>query len=468
MEQSLKNNYTMGSLPKRPYRINRMKNVSELYDVMRLKEHIEIPINEDLSALHRRHKVGKKEIPNSLAVHPCEGFDGTREGNPTDSVFRRYRRYAEGGSGLIWFESFGVTTDGKDGKDGPNQLMMEKKNISSVAELIRKTDEAAVNKFGVDNRPYKVIQLSHSGRRSVDEHWYPRPIVGGKNPVFDGSQLGETIIASDEYIEKMVEKYIQSAENAMEAGFDGIDMKICHSYILSDLMGAFTRPGKYGGSFDNRVRAILDIVEGIRKRCGEGIDICVRMNAYDAIPYPYGWGMVQKEGVMAPDLTEPIKLLRILADKGVKMANISTSASRYLPFGEGLYVQRSGSEINPYPGVHYLLKTTKELREAVPDLLYIGTGLSWFEKFCGHVAAGCIEDGWFDIAGFGRQALAYPGYAEDLLTKGCLETKKLCLLCDKCHELSMVGHTRVGCVLRDQEYYLSLYRERVLGTRNNL
>lgn len=247
----------------------------------------------------------------------------------------------------------------------------------------------------------------------------------------------------------------------MEAGFDGVDMKICHSYILSDLMGAFTRPGKYGGSFENRVRAILDIVDGIRKRCGDNLDICVRMNAYDAIPYPYGWGMVQKGGVMAPDLAEPIRLLKILRDKGVKIANISTSASRYLPFGEGLYAQRNGAEINPYPGVYFLLDSTKKLKEAVPELLYVGTGLSWFEKFCGHVGAGCIKQGWFDIAGFGRQALAYPDYAKDLLTKGTLDIKNVCLLCDKCHELSMVGHTHVGCVMRDKEHYLDLYRKKV-------
>lgn len=461
--ENLKNNYTMGSLPKRPYHINQMKNVRELYQVLNEQEKLDIPYSEDLSWLHRSHRIGNKVIPNSLAVHPCEGFDGTREGNPSESVFRRYKRYAEGGSGLIWFESFAVTIDGKDGKDGPNQLMIEKDNIKSVSKLIKATDEAAMNRYGSDHRPYKVIQISHSGRRSVDENWYPMPVTGGKNPVYDDSQRGKTIIASDEYIEKMVEKYIQSAENAMEAGFDGVDMKICHSYILSDLMGAFTRTGKYGGSFENRTRAILEIVDGIRTRCGDRLDICVRMNAYDAIPYPYGWGMVQEEGVMAPDLNEPKKLLRILADKGVKMANISTGASRYLPFGEGLYVQGSGSEVNPYPGVHYLLKTTKELREAVPELLYVGTGLSWFEKFCGNVSAGCMEQGWFDIAGFGRQALAYPDYARDLLTVGVLNRKKLCVLCDKCHELHMIGHTHVGCVMRDQEYYLPLYRKKVMG-----
>lgn len=58
--------------------------------------------------------------------------------------------------------------------------------------------------------------------------------------------------------------------------------------------------GKFGGSFENRTRALFDIIDGIRRRVGGGIEICVRLNAYDCVPYPYGWGMVKKEGVMEP------------------------------------------------------------------------------------------------------------------------------------------------------------------------
>ena len=59
------------------------------------------------------------------------------------------------------------------------------------------------------------------------------------------------------------------------------------------------------------------IIDGIREKLGDALDICVRLNAYDCVPYPYGWGMKKEEGVMEPDLTEPIKLCQMLVERDV-------------------------------------------------------------------------------------------------------------------------------------------------------
>ena len=119
-------------------------------------------------------------------------------------------------------------------------------------------------------------------------------------------------------------------------------------YILRELLSAFTRPGKFGGSFENRTRALFDIIDGIRRRVGGGIEICVRLNAYDCVPYPYGWGMVKKEGVMEPDLTEPVKLCNMLVERGVKLINLSTMMPRYRPYGTGLMAEHDDQPITPY------------------------------------------------------------------------------------------------------------------------
>lgn len=450
--------FTIGANVQRPYGINQMLGAQELADCLK-KDGINIPIADHLDMLETKRMIGNKVIPNSIGIHPCEGFDASTQGDVSDLTIRRYRRYAEGGAGLIWFESFGI---GSEGKDSPCQLTMLKENIPGVKALLEQTDAAAMNQYGTEHRPYKVIQLNHSGRRSVDLHGERKPICGWQSPVFDEMVFGDIPVADDEYIEMVIQQYIDAAENAMSAGFDGVDLKACHGYLLSDLMCAFERPGKYGGSFENRVRAIIEIVDGIRKKCGDNLDICIRMNAYDAIPYPYGWGMVKEAGVMQPDLTEPIALLKLLSAKGVKMMNITTHTPRFAPFGEGLSAQFNGKKVKPYYGVACLLNATKELRTAVPDMLYVATGLSWFEKYSVNVGAGGIEQGWFDIAGFGRQALAYPDFAKDIIIHKTLNEDKLCVLCDKCHELSMKGHTMVGCVIRDPEIYLPLYKEKVL------
>ena len=440
-----------------------MSEPAQLCTVMR-GHGLKIPMSEDLSPLSHPRKIGKKIIPNSIGTQPCEGFDATNTGDPSELTFRRYRRFASGGAGMIWFESFGIS---EDGIDSPYQLMLEKKNLQGASELVRQTNLTAVNRYGTERKPFNIAQLNHSGRRCVDRHGVPAPVCGWKQPIYNGMKISDAPIASDEYIERVIESYIDAAEVAMLAGFDGVDMKACHGYLLSELMSAYQRPGKYGGCFENRIRAVLEIVDGIHKRCGNDLEICIRMNAYDAIAYPYGWGMVQKSGIMEPDLTEPKMLLRILAKRGVKVVNITTNSPRFAPYGDGLRAQFNGGVADQYFGAACLLQATKELKETEPDMIFVGTGLSVFEKYSGNVGAGGISQGWFDIAAYGRQALAYPEFAADLLEKGQLDCKKLCILCDKCHELSMIGQTNVGCVMRDQEIYLPLYRTHVMARGKN-
>lgn len=460
MDQQRKNVHIspLGLLPERPYRINKMKTVRELTDLLRREKGIDIPARDTTEALRRKLQIGQKKTPNSICIHPAEGFDGTYDGNPTGLTYRRYKKYAESGAGILWFESFSVN---KEGKDHPCQLTMMRENIPEVARLIRETERYAVQKFGPEHKPYKVLQITHSGRRCRDVQMRNTPIVGSVKPYYDSDSMDKLVIADDAYIQDTVKAFVEAAQCACEAGFDAVDIKICHSYLLCDLLSAFERPGIYGGSFQNRIRAICEIVDGIRETCGDKLDVCVRMNAYDALPYPYGWGMVKEEGVMKPDLTEPIALLKILAQKGVKIASISTTLSRYAPFGEGIYAQTKLLPTDQYMGVYHLLNATREMRQAVPELLYVSAGLSWFEKMCGYVGAGLIEEGWIDIAGYSRQALANPDFASQLLKNGEPDLAQSCVLCDRCHALSIVGHTHAGCATRD-EIYRELYKKYVL------
>lgn len=81
----------------------------------------------------------------------------------------------------------------------------------------------------------------------------------------------------------------------------------------------------------------------------------------------------------------------------------------------------------------------------------------------GFVASGGINEGWLDIAGFGRQALAYPEFANDLLIQGFMDAKKCCINCNKCFDLMDPGHTRTGCIVRDKDEFYPLFAKNVLG-----
>lgn len=446
----------------KPYKFGNMTCNADFTDAMS-KDGLNFPISDDLSILKEPITLANGHvIPNRMLIQPLEGFDGTRDGKPSDLIFRRYKRYAEGGSGCLWYESIAVSFDGRC---NPLQMVISEETVSEIKRLVDESNAAAVAKLG--RKPYNVLQLTHSGRRSTNEKWESTPLAACSNPYIDDhnaidGQSGEITIATDEKIEEIIEGYIHGAELAVECGFDSVDVKACHEYIIRELLSAFTRPGKYGGSFENRTRAIFEIVHGIKDRCGNKIDICIRVNAYDCIPYPYGWGMKQEDGVMAPDITEVVKLCNMLVAEGVDLIDLTTMMPRYQPYGNGVMAEHGDGDIEPYKGVYDLLETTKKIKEQVPGGVFVSTGLTWLENFGGAVAAGCIKEGWFDMAGFGRQGFAYPDYAQDIIEKDRMIRSKCCITCDKCYDLIQKGHVQSGCVIRDQEVYLPLYRKFVM------
>jgi len=429
-----------------------LKTLEDLSNrIKALKVHI--PVSEDIDVLKQPVRLGDKIIPNSMAVQPMEGCDGTPAGEPDELTFRRYRRFASGGAGLIWIEATAVV---HDGRANPRQLYLCRRNKDGFARLLDTIMEAAKAQFGPDHRPYTVVQLTHSGRYSKPEG-KPAPIIAATNPYLDPYLSGGYSVISDEQLEELEDRFVEAAELASEIGFDAVDIKSCHRYLNSELLSAFTREGNYGGSFDNRTRFLVNIVDKIKQRLGDAIDVTLRLNVYDAIPYPYGWG-VDKDDYRKPDLSEPIQLVKILHNKGVKMVNITCGNPYYnphvnRPYDSGPYIPPE----HPLEGVARMLGVAKAIQDNVPDMAVLSSGLTWLRHLSPHVAAGGIKEGWFRIAGFGRMAFAYPDFARDLLEKGALNEKKCCIACGKCSEIMRDGG-KAGCVIRDAKIYAPIYR----------
>jgi len=429
-----------------------LKTLEDLSNrIKALKVHI--PVSEDIDVLKQPVRLGDKIIPNSMAVQPMEGCDGTPAGEPDELTFRRYRRFASGGAGLIWIEATAVV---HDGRANPRQLYLCRRNKDGFARLLDTIMEAAKAQFGPDHRPYTVVQLTHSGRYSKPEG-KPAPIIAATNPYLDPYLSGGYSVISDEQLEELEDRFVEAAELASEIGFDAVDIKSCHRYLNSELLSAFTREGNYGGSFDNRTRFLVNIVDKIKQSLGDAIDVTLRLNVYDAIPYPYGWG-VDKDDYRKPDLSEPIQLVKILHNKGVKMVNITCGNPYYnphvnRPYDSGPYIPPE----HPLEGVARMLGVAKAIQDNVPDMAVLSSGLTWLRHLSPHVAAGGIKEGWFRIAGFGRMAFAYPDFARDLLEKGALNEKKCCIACGKCSEIMRDGG-KAGCVIRDAKIYAPIYR----------
>ena len=409
---------------------------------------MELPVGDGAAELGKPLEAGGRTIPNRICIQPLEGYDSLGDGSPSELVYRRYRRFARSGAGLVWFESAAVA---EDGKSNPRQMTLSPDRISAFRELLEEMDRISLEQYGF--RQYKVLQLTHSGRVSRGADWKPKPVAARLTE----KDTDSGILASDERIHRLIDETVAHAVMAKEAGFDAVDVKACHGYFLSELLGAFRREGEFGGSFENRTKALLRILDGIRERTGDALALTVRLNAYDSVPQPSGWGLKEEGGALAPDLREPVKLCGLLRDRGVRIINISASQPRQRLFGRA-----AGGVQQPYSDAFDLLSAVKEIRSRVPGVSFVCSGLSQFRQFGPAVGAGGIRDGWFDLAGFGRQALAYPEFAREALEGRTPDPERCCTLCNSCFRLMDPGYSLAGCAVRDPDPYGAFYRERVL------
>ncbi|MBC7237721.1 MAG: NADH:flavin oxidoreductase [Chloroflexi bacterium] len=417
---------------------------------------VEIPAQEDVSVLAQAIYIGKHRAPNRLAIHPMEGCDGTSDGRPDELTIRRYLRFARGGAGLLWFEATAVVAEGRA---NPRQLWLNRATAPAFRALLEQALAAGRAANGADYRPFTVLQLTHSGRysRPVDK---PAPIIAHHDGVLDqimGIPPDQPLI-SDEELDRLQDHYLDAARLAYECGFDGIDLKSCHRYLISELLAAHTRPGRYGGSFENRTRLLCELVRRIRAELPELV-VAVRMNVYDGHPYPWGWG-VSREDPAIPDLSEPLRLIGLLKELGVPLINV-TAGNPYFtphinrPFDRNVIGGYTPEE-HPLQGVARLIDLARQVKAAHPDVVVVGTGYSWLRQFMGQVAAAVVARGWADLVGLGRGAFAYPDFARDLLSQGTLDPRKVCITCSSCTQI-MRDHGRSGCVPLDRHVYGPIY-----------
>lgn len=414
-----------------------------------------LPYSQDTSVLGTSLTIGNKTIHNRLACQAMEGCDGTADGRPGELTLRRYDRLAKGGSAIIWYEATAVM---EEGRANPRQLWITKDNLDSFKASVDAIKETALKTNGYE--PIVVMQATHSGRYSKPQG-VPAPLIAYNNPLYEKDKpISADRIVTDEYLDRVKEALIEGSVLAEKAGFDGVDIKACHRYLCCELLSAYTREGRYGGSLENRTRLLRESIKGAMEACSSDFIVSSRMNVYDGFEYPYGFG-VSKDGGLDFDPAEPAWLIKEMYNDGVRLINI-TMGNPYVnphvnrPFAMGGY----HTEEHPLEGVARMLNGIAKIKEQVPEMAIICSALSYLGVAAPHVIAGYIKDGKFDFGGFGRTILAYPDYAKDILTTGTMDKNKCCICCSKCSEIMRAGGTP-GCVIRDSEIYLPLHKEYV-------
>jgi len=420
-------------------------------------------------------------IGNSFAIHPMEGCDGDLDGNPGELTFRRYHRFGAGGAKLIWFEACAVVPEGRA---NPRQLWIHPGSAKRLAQLLRECRAAHQKEFGACEDLVTVLQLTHSGRYSFEKQK-----VASRHPVLDlyplvnrsGLPPRDTPpeLARDEYLAELEGRFVQAAALARELGFDGVDLKMTHGYLLSELIGARTREGAYGGPLEKRARFALNVVEKIRRQVGDDFLLAVRLGVYDGIPYavsdensagvprdypkPYRFGFgTDASGPSRMDLSEPLQFIGWLKQAGVRLLNVSLGipyANPHIgrPFdkpNEGCYETPE----HPLLGVARHFAATAEIQKAYPDLAVVGTGYSWLRHFLIHAAAANLKLHRTTLAGLGRAALAYPDMPRQALEKAELNPLHTCKTLSYCTYLmrsknNSLGQFPTGCPPFDKEGY---------------
>jgi len=454
-------------------RIAQVKTPEAFADYLReigvaLEFDVEMQVGEDAPLAQLYGGAGFK-IGNRFCVQPMEGWDGTTDGRPTELTARRWRRFGESGAKLIWGgEAVAVLPEGRA---NPNQLMITKETLDDLASL-RKTLQTAHSQRWSTNDLYIGLQLTHSGRfcRPNDKNnlepkiLYAHPLLNAKFGLDE-----DFPVLSDGEIEEIIVAYVRAAVLAQEAGFHFVDVKHCHGYLGHEFLSAVDRPGKYGGSIENRTRFLREIVKGIRC-AAPGLAIGVRLSAYDFIPfkvgedgvgeaeiwegtYPYAFG--GDGSGTGIDLTETHKFLSLLEELDVRLVNITAGSPYYVPHVQrpAMYPPSDGYQLceDPLVGVARMVHAAAELKAKHPGLLIVGTGYSYLQEWLPNVAQNVVRTGMADFVGLGRMVLSYPEMATDILTGKPLQRKRICRTFSHCTTGPRMGMVS-GCYPLD-EYY---------------
>ena len=387
-------------------------------------------------------KVGNRLATNRIVNQPMECNDADADGHPTDLTFKRYRKLAEGGAGIIVVESLTITYETRSRK---NQLKISEETAPDLERLVGEMRE-------INNQSLILFQINHSGN------------VGGADfskvvSIFPTGDPNVHLLTEEE-IEAIGETFVKAASIAKQVGADGIDFKHCHGYFGGQMLRpANIREGRFGGSFENRTRFFKETTEKIRKAVGrDSFVIGARYSVYEGIPGGFGTSGPRE---VAEDLYEPLTFARMMGEAGMDYVNVSAGIPAITPeivrptknYPEGIYRHFGWAEmvkaIVQVPvigsGYSYLKDGKNDLKE--PDLSK-KSFVYWAEKN--------LTDGNVDLVGIGRQSLADPLFAKKILS-GQIDQVNFCVACGGCSTLLRSQKT-VGCTVYD-DYYKEVLRQ---------
>ena len=382
--------------------------------------------------------IGTRTCANRFFIQPMECNDGDADGNPTDLTYQRYENLFRGEAGMVCLEAITITDKNRSRMD---QLFIMPKNLTALTRFVSRLRE-------LNPRTIFIFQLTHSGELSNPEfsrRLSVKPLPGFKADVF-----------TEEEFDKIMDDFVLAAKITRDAGADGIDMKLCHGYLGSQILRPYnTRKWKYGGKWENRRQFAYDLYERIKKAVPDkDFLIGSKISVWEG--FPGGFGTAGPDTPVI-DLSEPIDLVKGLEERGAQY-----------------FVQSAGSPSitisltqadKDHPYFAYLHQYfAKVFRENLKkETVVVGSNYSVFGKGKSKLQAVSPKDsallaygaqnialGYTDMIALGRQSLADP-----LLPLKLREDRekdiKYCTTCDNCLEL-LIRQQPIGCATYNKFY----------------
>jgi NADPH2 dehydrogenase len=440
---------------------------------------LELPVDETIltaaagSPLAEPIAIGGFTVGNRWCIHPMEGWDAHADGSPSELTLRRWRNFGRSGAKLIWGGEAAAVQPA--GRANPQQTLATRSNAAGLAALLAELQAAHRQQFGSLDGLLVGLQLTHSGRfcRPHDRRLEPR--IAYHHPLLDAKfgidPADDSVLWTDAQLHQLIDDYVTAAGVAREAGYQFVDIKACHGYLLHEFLSARSRPGEFGGSFAGRTRLLTTIIERVRQ-VYPGLLVLVRLSVFDLPPYatsrevgrpmdyeallPYSFGFGTNPGApLEYDLTEPIELLRKLHALGVAAVNLSCGSPYYNPHIQrpAIFPPSDGYQPpeDPLVGVARQIHAARACKQAVPELPMVGTAYSYLQDYLPHVAQALVRAGWIDLVGLGRMVLSYPELPHDCLTHAQLARKLICRTFSDCTTAPRNGLAS-GCYPLDRFY----------------
>ena len=198
---------------------------------------------------------------------------GTRDFQPKKNIATLYKRWAEGGTGLIITGN--IMVDPKETAEPGNIVFDKNSNMEILKEWAKQ---------GQQHGAKVMVQLNHPGKqapKTVSKQTVAPsavPLGNGLNKLFSTPRALTT-----SEVEELVQKFVTSAKVAKEAGFSGVQIHAAHGYLVSQFLSPHDnrRTDKYGGSLENRMRFLKEIYLGMREELGKDFPIGIKINSTD-------------------------------------------------------------------------------------------------------------------------------------------------------------------------------------------